>query len=420
MVTELLLIAGLGFLGSFGHCVGMCGPIAVAASLSVANAEAKAAPEASHAPSHAATPWRILRFHGLLNLGRLLSYTLVGAGIGALGSVLVAGGQMAGIGSGLRQGIAIAMGLLLIWLGVVQLNPSLPRLPSLNPMRRGGLHQRLTALMQWLVQRASALTPLLVGSVWGLIPCGFLYTAQIKAAETASPWSGALVMAAFGLGTLPSMVGVGALSDRFSGDGTRRSQLFRLGGWLTILIGLLTLMRASGEHVDYAGHAALLCLVAALVARPIAHIWAAPLRYRRLLGVGAFVLSVVHVLQMVVHSWRWNLEAIAFMLPQHQVGIALGTLALALMTPLALTSFDWAQAAMGPWWRRLHLLSVPAFVLVAVHTALIGSHYLGRVQLSWVNAVLLSLLAVAVAAVLILRLPWSKRVFYKRRAHDEH
>ncbi len=412
MGAELLLVAGLGFLGSFGHCMGMCGPIAVAASLSVSAAEAEGGPDSDSTPplSSPAVPfWKTLRFHGLLNLGRLLSYTLVGAGIGALGSVLVAGGQMAGIGSGLRQGIAIAMGGLLIWLGVVQLNPSLPRLPSLNPMRRVGLHERLTNLMQWLVQHASAATPVLVGSVWGLVPCGFLYTAQIKAAETANPWSGALVMAAFGLGTLPSMVGVGALSDRFSGDGGARSQLFRLGGWLTILIGILTLMRAGGEHIDYAGHGALLCLVAALAARPLARWWNAPLRYRRLLGVGGFVLSVVHMLQMVVHSWQWNLDAIAFMLPQHQLGVALGTASLALLTPLALTSFDWAQAAMGRWWRRLHLLSVPAFLLAALHTVLIGSHYLGRMQISWVNITLLAVLGASAVAILALRFPWPRQ-----------
>ncbi|MGB3615846.1 MAG: sulfite exporter TauE/SafE family protein [Elainellaceae cyanobacterium] len=409
MAVELLLIAGLGFLGSFGHCVGMCGPIAVAASLSVTAAESS-----EHGPGvdqPAKTLWQNLRFHGLLNLGRVLSYTAVGAGIGALGSVLVAGGQMAGIGSGLRQGIAIAMGLLLIWLGIVQINPTLPRLPNLNPMRRFGLHTRLTAAMQWLVRHASAATPILLGSVWGLVPCGFLYTAQIKAAETTSPVQGALVMLAFGAGTLPSMVGVGALSDRLgAADGLRRSQLFRLGGWLTILIGLLTLMRASGEHVDYAGHGALLCLTIALMARPMASIWRAPLRYRRLLGVGGFMLSVVHVLQMVVHSWNWNLDAIAFMLPRHQISLAFGTAALVLMTPLALTSFDRAQAAMGRWWRRLHLLSVPAFLLAAVHTVLIGSHYLGRLQLTWVNGVMLTLLGAAVVAVVATRIPWPRGI----------
>ncbi|WP_425469055.1 sulfite exporter TauE/SafE family protein, partial [Pediococcus acidilactici] len=86
----------LGFLGSFGHCVSMCGPLTVAFSLS----------------NRQSTPnWQQqLFFHGLLNLGRVVSYALVGAGIGALGSVLIASGQMAGIGSGLRQCLTIFTG----------------------------------------------------------------------------------------------------------------------------------------------------------------------------------------------------------------------------------------------------------------------------------------------------------------------
>lgn len=94
-MVDLLLIAALGFFGSFGHCVGMCGPIAAAFSLS-ASAEASRQQQ--------------LRFHLTLNLGRLLSYALVGATVGGLGSVLVAGGQVAGVGSPLRRGIALLTG----------------------------------------------------------------------------------------------------------------------------------------------------------------------------------------------------------------------------------------------------------------------------------------------------------------------
>ena len=99
-MLDLLLLTALGFVGSFGHCVGMCGPLTVVFSL-----------------SRSTTPNRWhqqLYFHGLLNLGRILSYALIGAGIGALGSVLVAGGQFAGLGSLLRRGMALLTGGLLI------------------------------------------------------------------------------------------------------------------------------------------------------------------------------------------------------------------------------------------------------------------------------------------------------------------
>ncbi|MEO0768699.1 MAG: sulfite exporter TauE/SafE family protein, partial [Cyanobacteria bacterium J06649_4] len=73
----------------FGHCVGMCGPVAAAFALSVKTKEAE--PTTTQPSRGVSQVW----FHLLLNLGRLLSYTLVGAAIGALGSVVLAGGQMA-------------------------------------------------------------------------------------------------------------------------------------------------------------------------------------------------------------------------------------------------------------------------------------------------------------------------------------
>ncbi|OKH27324.1 hypothetical protein NIES1031_08420 [Chroogloeocystis siderophila 5.2 s.c.1] len=84
-MVDLLLMITIGFLGSFGHCVGMCVPLTTAFSLSLTQQQTSPL-------------WQQqFTFHLLLNLGRLLSYTLVGAEIGALGSVLIAGGQMVGM-----------------------------------------------------------------------------------------------------------------------------------------------------------------------------------------------------------------------------------------------------------------------------------------------------------------------------------
>lgn len=388
-MLDLLLIMALGFLGSFGHCMGMCGPITVAFSLS----------QQSEEPL---SRWQQVRFHLLLNSGRILSYALVGAGIGALGSVLIAGGQIAGVGSVLRRSMALLTGGLLIWFGLTQVSPGLfPKIPLLNPMARQQLHDRLNRAMMRLSLNPNWWTPALLGMVWGLVPCGFLYAAQIKAAETGNLWIGAATMLAFGLGTLPMMLGVGVSASWVSGD--RRSQLFRLGGWITLTIGVLTLLRTGDMMVDYAGHASLVCLILALVARPIRLVWAQPLRYRRVLGVGAFVLGLAHTVHMLEHSWNWNFRAFTFMLPQHQVGIALGGAALLLMAPLALTSNDWAQKQLGHYWRKLHLLSVPALLLVGSHCVLAGSHYLGKVQVTGLNQALTLVLGVVIAAVLLLR-----------------
>lgn len=377
----------VGFLGSFGHCFGMCGPLAVAFSLS------------HKQDSH----WRQqLQFHALLNLGRMLSYVLVGASIGALGSILLKSGQLAGIGSELRHWIAIITGVMLIWFGIGHIKPDfLPRIPLLHPLMQGGLHNSLSQGMVTLSLKTRWWTPALLGMTWGLMPCGFLYAAQIKAAETGTWWMGAATMLAFGIGTLPTMLGVGVSTSMVSKD--RRSQLFRLGGWVTLTIGILTLLRTGDTMVDYTGHAALVCLILALVARPISSVYAPLLRYRRALGVGAFVLSLAHTTHMMEHSLQWNLKAFFFLPLEYQLSMALGAMALVLMTPAALTSFDSLQKSLGKRWRTIHLLSVPALLLGSIHAVIIGSHYLGSLQLSWSNKLATALLGFVTLAVLLMR-----------------
>lgn len=387
-MLDLLLISTLGFLGSFGHCAGMCGPLAIAFSLSQTTANQKSA---------------ALRFHLLLNLGRIVTYTIAGAAIGGVGSVLIASGQMAGIGSGLRRAIAILTGLMLIWFGLLQIKPNLlPRLPMLHLLS----HQRIQETMTKVSAYKSWWMPAALGLLWGLIPCGFLYVAQIKAAETGSAVLGAATMLAFGVGTLPTMLGVGIFASRVSAS--RRSQLFRMGGWLTIAIGILTLLRTD-EMVDFSAHASLLCLMLALIARPVSKLWPQPLRYRRALGVAAFLLAITHSVHAIDHALRWNFEAVCFMLPLHQLGIVTGTLALLLMTPAAVTSFDRAQNYLGKRWRQIHLLGVPALLLGVIHAIAIGSHYLGGFEWKAQNKLLTALLAAIALCVLLVRsrLFWS-------------
>lgn len=391
IMLDLLLIMTLGFLGSFGHCAGMCGPLASVFSLSN--------------QTNVRSWQQQLYFHSLLNLGRIVSYALVGAGIGALGSVLVAGGQLAGIDSILRRGMAILTGILLVWLGLAQIQPGfLPQMPLLHPLLQGNWHDRMGSGMGKLSQSSRWWTPALLGMAWGFIPCGFLYAAQIRAAETGNLWHGAVMMLAFGVGTTPMMLGVGVSTALMSRD--RRSQLFRMGGWVTLTIGILLLLR-TGEMVDYTGYVALGCLMLALIARPISRVFPPLLRYRRALGVGAFVLSLAHLGHSLDHTFNWTLEAIPYMLPAHQVGIWAGFLALVAILPAALTSCDRLVKGLGKYWRQVHLLSVPALILCAVHCVLIGSNYLGAIE--WTTAVKLKVVAMGLLPlmVLLLRSRWA-------------
>lgn len=392
MLFELVLIASLGFLGSFGHCAGMCGPIAIAFSLSEQQTPQR---------------WSALRFHLLLNLGRLVSYALVGAAIGALSSMLIAGGQLAGLGSAWRQGMAIALGLILIWMGVVQIAPDImPRLPFLHPFLNGEwqhrLHQRMVSLSlqhQWWI-------PAGLGLIWGLIPCGFLYTAQVKAAETGSASLGGFTMLAFGLGTLPLMMGVGVGGALLTAE--RRQQLFRLGGWVTLLIGVLTLMR-TGNMEDFSGYASLVLLALALVARPLHQLVPVLLPCRRVLGVLGFVLAVIHVAHLV--TMGWDVQAVPFLLPSMQIGAWAGMVALGLLLPLTLTSVDGMQRWLGDRWRVLHLLSIPAFLLAIVHTILLGADFLGAIDGTWMNWLATGGLVTIAIGILLIRHPWFWTLF---------
>ena len=384
---EFGLMLSLGFLGSFGHCLGMCSPLSTALLLS------------DRTRPSSPSQFSILNSQFisvlLLNLGRLLSYVLVGTTIGGVGSLVMAGGQWAGMGSGLRQGMAIFAGGLLIWGGLKTVMPdrspkqggltgagpeSPPALPSAS-------HPGLSAWgHSWISQMMGKLataSPFVLGLLWGFMPCGFLYVAQIKAAESSSPGAGAGLMLAFGLGTMPMMLGVGTLALRWSQE--RRSQLFRLAGWVTIAIGILTVFRSS-EMVDLTGHGAIILLMLALAARPMAVRFPACtglLTYRRAIGVGSFVCAVAHTAHMLVHTYNWNVGAIAFLPASQRWGMIAGLGALACLGFPAMTSFDAAVKWLGPhYWRQLHLLSVPGLVLAVGHTVIVGSHYLGNVELT--------------------------------------
>ncbi len=372
-MIDLLLMLMLGFLGSFGHCASMCGSLAVAL-----------------ATNSSAVTWKqAWWFHGAMNLGRVLSYGLGGAVLGGVSAAVISGGQLVGIGSQLRSIIALIGGLLLIGSGLGQVFPGKWPLPKLASCHRS-------------IQKTTQ-QPWLLGILWGLMPCGFLYTAQLKAIESGSVSQGALTMLAFGLGTTPVMLGIGFAAGYWSIE--RRSQLRRAGGWIAILVGVLTLGR-SGETMSNAGYGAISCLALALVARPVSKLWPGLMSYRRLLGVGAAVLSIAHTLHVVVHGWDWNWGAWAFLVPSQQAGILAGCGSLVFLLPAALTSFDRAQTYLGHNWRRLHLLGVPAIVLATCHGILTGASYLGTVQVTFDHQVRSIIFLGVTFLVLLIRWRW--------------
>jgi sulfite exporter TauE/SafE len=179
-----LFLAGL--VGGALHCAGMCGPFV----LSQVMADAERAADTRYGE------WRRLAGAALLpyHLGRLTTYTLLGAVAGAA-TALFASTPLFGWLSG----------------GFLVLAACLMVLQAIGMTRSGGatLPHFLAALAGTLSAGHHAATRYALGVVLGLLPCGLLYGALAAAAGTASAAEGATVMAAFGLGTAPMLVAVG-------------------------------------------------------------------------------------------------------------------------------------------------------------------------------------------------------------------
>ncbi len=153
----------------------------------------------------------------------------------------------------------------------------------------------------------------------------------------------------------------------------------------------------------------------ALLARPLQPLWPQLLPWRRGIGLMSFGLALAHSLQSIAHHWQWRWQAWRFLMMQHQIAIGLGLLALVLLLPAACTSFAGAQQRLGPWWRRLHLLSVPALLLALSHATLISARLLGGTRLLWGHKLLTLVIMVMGIGILWLRTAWGS-AWVRRRA----
>lgn len=165
-----------GLAGSF-HCIGMCGPIALA--LPVGKLSFLAA--------------NISRI--LYNFGRILTYSVLGGAFGYFGKTLFV--------AGFQQQLSILIGLLMM--GLILPN----RLIAWSPFQR--LTHLLTGTFKKVFPLKSPLGFVLLGLLNGLLPCGFVYLALVGASATSTPTEGAIFMAFFGFGTAPMMFSIGIL-----------------------------------------------------------------------------------------------------------------------------------------------------------------------------------------------------------------
>jgi sulfite exporter TauE/SafE len=180
----------------------------------------------------------------LYSLGRIGSYGLLGASLGALGQATHA---LLGFGHSLRM----VAGLLIVLFGFQLMGLPLGG----HRLERLGLSiwRRLQPLGARVGKLGTLRGALLTGAFWGFLPCGLVYSAAAAATATGSAAAGAIFMLAFGLGTLPALL---LASSTASGMGAllRNRSARRLAGALMVVFGCWSVWGGRGlEHVG-AGH----------------------------------------------------------------------------------------------------------------------------------------------------------------------
>ncbi len=219
MGTEGGLLAALlaGLLGS-AHCLGMCGGIAGWFGMNTA------------VRGVAGRSGFALAYNG----GRLAGYMVLGAIAGLLGA---SGGSLLGFGAW-APALRIAFGLVIVLIGL-QLVFGWSPLRALEALGARGW-RRLTPLASRLLPATSPLHAAALGLLWGWLPCGLVYTVLLAAGVSGGAADGALIMLAFGVGTLPSMLGATAGAGRLARL-ARIGRVRRVAGVLVVLTGLWTL-----------------------------------------------------------------------------------------------------------------------------------------------------------------------------------
>ena len=220
-------VAFVGGLAGSLHCLGMCGafPLALAAG-----------------------GGRNLQRQLLYQLGRLNTLVFVGAISGGIGEALVALAPFAAV----ERALALAAGLVMLVIGAEVLG----LLPQVSGRAARFAQATVGRALAGVMRSASPAAPLALGVFNAFLPCQLIYAFAASAAATRSAVGGMLTMAAFALGTMPAMVGLG-LTGGFA-DARMRMRLSLLAGVLVIGFGALTILRGLDllpHGHDHGGHA---------------------------------------------------------------------------------------------------------------------------------------------------------------------
>ena len=213
---SILSILTIAFIGSFGHCIGMCGGIVIAySSKKIDQNYSKIKQSFSHL---------------LYSIGRVVTYTTLGAIFGFAGGVATFSN--------------VANGIFLIVAAIAML---LTGLSLLGHIKFLTIIEHSVSKSTWyqqsfknLLSNGNLFSFFLLGMLNGLLPCGFVYFFAITAASTANPFYGALVMFLFGIATIPALFLLGFFVGLFK-QSSFRNIMVKIAAALVIGFGLFTL-----------------------------------------------------------------------------------------------------------------------------------------------------------------------------------
>ena len=206
----------LGFLGSF-HCLGMCGPIALVIS--------------------ARSDRRFLIYKVIYNLGRTVTYSLLGLMVGAVGFSF----QLAGI----QQWVSILTGGLIIMMAFYFKRSE----KYVAGAGFFGLAGKVKKGLGKYLKQGGAQAFFSSGLINGLLPCGMVYMALLASLALQDPLSGGIYMFVFGIGTIPMMLAIMLMGELFSVN--LRLKFLRAMPYFAMFIGLLFILRGSELGIHY-------------------------------------------------------------------------------------------------------------------------------------------------------------------------
>ena len=211
-----------GLTGGFGHCIGMCGPVVAAYSVSLGRGS--------------------ILPHLLYNLGRITTYVILGGIMGFTGSFVILAGRFQDI----QKTIMIIAGMVIIGmgLGMAGILPIITRVE-----RKLSALPMLQKVMRVFSGDITTGTYYPMGIALGFIPCGLVYTALLSSARLGMEASthitgllnGALLMMLFGIGTMPALLLFGKIVNII---GIKlREQLYRVSAVIMIVMGIIFILR---------------------------------------------------------------------------------------------------------------------------------------------------------------------------------